>query len=136
MFTEDGIDFQAKGLQMTFQNNILITMIDSYYLFQKGSSVTSVMQERAVEIAEDYVKTMSYLIEGQQVSGFKTTRPAASIQMVPHVRGGSVELYPYWYVELNLDRIYFGGLNLVAVGIYADTGQVADVQLLRGSIDL
>jgi hypothetical protein len=121
---------------MTFQNNILMTMTDSYFLFQRGSSTVSVTKEGAVEIAENYVKTMTYTIEGQQVSDFKTTSPVSSIQMVPHVRGGSVNLYPYWYIELNLDTIYPGGLNMVAVGIYADTGQVADAQLLRGSIDL
>jgi hypothetical protein len=136
MFTENGIDYQAKGLQMTFQNNILISMTDSYFLFQKGSSVVSITQERAIEIAENYVKTITYVIEGQQVSDFKTTRPPLSVQMVPHTRGTSVELYPYWYVELNLDQIYAGGLNIVAVGIYADTGQVADAHLLRGSIEL
>ena len=136
MFTENGIDYQAKGLQMIFQYNILTTMTDSYYLFQKGNSAISVTKEKAIEIAENYVKTMSYIIEGQQVSGFKTTSPALSAQMVPHVRGGSVELYPYWYIELSLDTIYPGGLNIVAVGIYADTGQVADAQLHRGSIEL
>jgi hypothetical protein len=136
MYTENGIDYQAKGLQMTFQNNILMTMTDNYFLFKKGNSVVSVTKEKAVEIAENYVKTMTYTIEGQQVSDFKTTSPVLSIQMVPHVRGGSVNLYPYWYIELNLDTIYPGGLNMVAVGIYADTGQVADAQLLRGSIDL
>ncbi|MDR2707694.1 MAG: winged helix-turn-helix domain-containing protein [Nitrososphaerota archaeon] len=136
MFTENGIDYQTKGLQMTFQYNILTTMTDSYYLFQKGSSTISITQEQAIGIAEDYVKTMSYIIEGQSVSDFKTTSPPLSIQMVPHVRGGSVELYPYWYIELNLDKIYSGGLTIVSIGIYADTGQVADAQLHRGSIEL
>jgi len=136
MFTENGIDYQTKGLQMTFQYNILTTMTDSYHLFQKGSSTISITQERAIEIAEKYVTTMTYIIEGQQVSGFKPTSPPLSIQMVPHVRGGSVDLYPYWYIEFNLDTIYPGGLNIVAVGIYADTGQVADAQLQRGSIEL
>jgi len=136
MYTENGIDYQAKGLQMTFQYNILTSMTDSYYLFQKGNSTISITQEKAVEIAENYVKTMTYIIEGQQVSDFKTMSPPVSIQMVPHVRGGSVELYPYWYIEFRLDTIYAGGLNIVAVGLYADTGQVADAQLHRGSVDL
>ncbi len=136
MYTENGIDYQTKGLQMTFQNNILITMTDSYYLFQKGNSEISVTQDEAVDIAENYVKTLTWTIEGQQVSGFKTLNPPLSVQLVPHTRGNSVNLYPYWYVELSLDQIYAGGINVVAVGIYADTGQVADVQLLRGSIEI
>ncbi|MCL2172472.1 MAG: winged helix-turn-helix domain-containing protein [Candidatus Bathyarchaeota archaeon] len=135
MYTESDIDYQTKGLQMTFQNNVLITMTDGYFLFQKGGSNISVSQEKAVTIAENYVKTLTQNIEGKQVSGFKTQRPPVSVQMVPHARDNSVNLYPYWYVELRLDMIYAGGINIVAVGIYADTGQVVDAQLQRGSIE-
>jgi len=136
MFTENDVDYQAKGLQMTFQNNVLTTMTDGYFLFQKGNSNVSITQEKAIEIAENYVKTLTQTIEGKQVSGFKTQRPPVSVQLVPHIRDNSVNLYPYWYVELRLDMLYAGGINIVAVGIYADTGQVADVQLRRGSIEL
>jgi len=136
MFTENGVDYQTKGLQMTFQNNVLITMTDSYFLFQPSGSAISVTQEKAIEIAENYVKTLTYNIEGKPVSGFKTTRPPLSVQMIPHTREDSVKLYPYWYVQLNLDTIYSGGINIVAVGIYADTGKVVDVHLLKGSIEL
>jgi len=136
MFTENGIDYQTKGLQMTFQNNVLITMTDSFFLFQPSGSAISVTQEKAIEIAENYVKNLTYNIEGKPVSGFKTTSPPISVQMVPHTRGDSVKLYPYWYVQLSLDTIYSGGLNIVAVGIYADTGKVVDVKLLSGSIEL
>jgi len=136
MFTENDVDYQAKGLQMTFQNNILTTMTDGYFLFQKGSNNVSITQEKAIEIAENYVKTLTQTIEGKQVSGFKTQRPPVSVQLVPHTRDNSVNLYPYWYIELRLDIIYAGGINIVAVGIYADTGQVVDVHLQRGSIDL
>jgi hypothetical protein len=136
MYTENGIDYQTKGLQMEFQNNILTTMTDSFYLFQKGSSQISVTQEEAIKIAENYVKTLTWTIEGQQISGFKTTSPPLSVQLVPHTRGSTLELFPYWYVELSLDQIYAGGINVAAVGIYADTGQVADVQLLSGSIEI
>ncbi|MDR2719781.1 MAG: winged helix-turn-helix domain-containing protein [Nitrososphaerota archaeon] len=136
MYTENDVDYQTKGLQMTFQNNILITLTDSYFLFQPSDSVISVTQEKAIEIAENYAKTLTQTIEGKQVSGFKTTRPPVSVQLVPHTRGNSVKLYPYWYVELPLDQIYAGGLNVVAIGIYADTGQVADARLLCGIIEL
>jgi hypothetical protein len=136
MFTENGIDYQSKGLQMTFQNNILVTMTDSYFLFEVGSSDISVTKEEAVSLAENYVTTLTATIEGEQVSGFKTLSPPLVVELVPHIRDNSVKLYPYWYVELRLDTIYSGGINIVAIGIYADTGQIVDVRLLRGSIEL
>ncbi len=130
MYTEAGIDFQTKSLAMTFQNNILTTMTDSYYLFTVGNTDLSVTKEEAVNIAKDYVKSLTWSIEGKQVSGFNVEDPPIAVQLVPHTRGDSVALFPYWYVELSLDKVYGGGINEVTVGIYADTSQVADVQML------
>ena len=79
------------------------------------------------------MKTLSWTIEGQRVSGFVVLDQPLSVQLAPHTRGDSVALIPYWYVELGLNQIYGGGINEVAVGIYADTGQVSDVQMLSAS---
>jgi len=133
MYTENNIDYQAKGLQMTFQGNVLTTMSDGYFLYTKGDDGMSVTAEQAVNIAKNYVKTLTWTIEGKQVSGFNVLDTPLSVQLVPHTRGNSVELIPYWYVKLSLDRIYSGGINEVAIGIYADTGQVSDVQMLSGA---
>ena len=133
MYTEDGIDYQAKGLQMTFQNNVLTTMQDGYFLFTVGSTDLSISRQQAVTIAENYVKSLTWTIEGQQVSHFTAVDPPLSIQLVPHPRGNSVSLIPYWYIEMGLTATYQGGINEVTVGIYADTGKVSDVQMLSGS---
>ncbi len=135
MYHQDGIDFQSKGLQMTFQNNILIIMTDGYWLFMVANTDIAISQSQALDLAKNYVKTMSWTIEGKSVSGFKVVDPAYPLQLVPHTRGNSVALIPYWYVEMKLDRIYAGGINEVAIGIYADTGQVADVQMLSISTE-
>jgi hypothetical protein len=135
MYTENGIDYQAKGLQMTFQNNVLTIMTDGYFLFTVGSNNLTISENQAVTIAKNHIKTLSWTIEGAQVSGFNTVDPPLSIQLVPHTRGNSVALIPYWYVEIGLDKTYAGGYNEFAIGIYADTGQVANVQMLSGSIE-
>ncbi len=133
MYTDNGIDYQTKGLQMVFQNNILTTLTDGYFLYTVGNTNLSVSREQAIEIAKNHVKTLTYNIEGQQVSGFTVVEEPLSVQLVPHTRGNSVALVPYWYVELELNQIYAGGRNVVTVGIYADTSQIADVQLLSTS---
>jgi hypothetical protein len=135
MYTENGIDYQAKGLQMTFQNNVLTIMTDGYFLFTVGSNNLTISENQAVTIAKNHIKTLSWTIEGAQVSGFNTVDPPLSMQLVPHTRGNSVALIPYWYVEIGLDKTYAGGYNEFAIGIYADTGQVANVQMLSGSIE-
>ena len=133
MYSENGIDFQTKGLQMTFQNNILTMMSDGYFLFTIGNKNLATSKEQAVKIALEYVKTLTWNIEGKQVTGFTVIQPPVSIQLVPHTRGNSVELIPYWYIEFALTQTYSGGYNEVGIGIYADTGQVSDANLLSVS---
>ena len=133
MYFENGVDYQTKGLQMTFQNNVLTAMTDGYFLFTVGNTNLAVTREQAVNIAKNYVKTLTWNIEGKQVSGFNVLDTPLSVQLVPHTRDNSVALIPYWYVEMSLDKIYAGGINEVTVGIYADTSQVADVQMLSTS---
>jgi DNA-binding transcriptional ArsR family regulator len=133
MYTQNGIDFQAKGLQMIFQNNVLTTMTDGYFLFTVGSTDLTTSQQKAIDIAKNYVKTLTWTIEGQQVSGFSVLDSPISVQLVPHNRGNSVALFPYWYVQMSLTKTYAGGINEVTVGIYADVGTVVDVQMLSGS---
>ncbi len=138
MYTENGIDFQTKGLTMTFQNNVLTTLTDGYFLFtvgntNLGSNDISTSKQSAVDSAKNYVKTLKWTIEGQEVTGFQVQDQPISVQLVPHTRGNSVALIPYWYIELALTQTYAGGLNVVTIGIYADTSQVGDVQMLSTS---
>ena len=130
MYTENGIDYQAKSLQMLFQSNILTLMTDGYFQYTIGNTNLAISRDQAIDIANNHVRTLTYNIEGQPVSGFTVQNEPVSVQQVPHTRGNSVALYPYWYVQLKLNQIYAGGLNVVTVGIYGDTGVIADVQLI------
>ena len=56
MYHQDGIDFQSKGLQMTFQSSILTIMTDGYWLFTVGSTDLAISQNQAVTIAKNYVE--------------------------------------------------------------------------------
>ena len=134
MYYQEGIYFQSKGLMMTFQNNLLTVMTDGYFLFTIGSTSLAISQDQAISIAKNYVKTMSYPIQGKSYSGFEVVQGAPlSTQLVPHTRGNSVALIPYYFVELKLTAIYPSGYNEVGIGIYADTGQVSDANMLISS---
>ncbi|MCW3996348.1 MAG: winged helix-turn-helix domain-containing protein [Candidatus Bathyarchaeota archaeon] len=133
MYTENGVDFNAKSLRMTFQRNILIEMSDGYFLFTIANTKVNVNQEQAIQIARDYAKKLTWNIDGKQVTGFDTLETPVSVQFVPHPRGNSVALVPYWYIILRLDKFYSGGINAVSIGLYADTGEVVDVQMLSST---
>jgi len=130
MYTQNGIDYQAKGVMMTFQNNILVTMTDGYFLFTVGNTELTISQEQAITMAKDYVQTLTWDFNGTKYTGFSVLDNPVSVQMVPHPRGNSVVLIPYWYVVLGLGRVYPGAVNEVTVGIFADNGQIDGVQML------
>ncbi len=129
-YTEQGIDYPSKSLDMVFENRVLTELTDGYFLFTIGSTNLNVTQEQAVQIAKDYAKTLTWTIDNQQITGFNVLDQPVSVQLAPHPRSGSTGLIPYWYVVLRLDRTYTGGINTLTVGVFADNGQVVDVQML------
>jgi hypothetical protein len=133
MYTENGLDFNAKSLRLTFQNNILTELTDGYSLFTVANTNLNINQDQAVAIARDYAKTYVWNFAGQRITDFNTEDQPVSIQFVPHPRGNSVALVPYWYIILRLDRVYVSSINEISVGLYADTGEVVDVQLMSGT---
>jgi len=130
MYSTQGIDFSAKGVRMTFTNRVLTTMVDGYFLFTIGNTNLAITQDRAIQYAKDYAKTLAWTIDGRQVNGFNTIDTPVSVELLPHPRPNSVALVPYWYVTLRLDQTYSGGINQIAIGVFADNGEVVNVQML------
>jgi hypothetical protein len=127
------VDFNAKSLRMTFDRNVLTSMIDGYFLFTIDNTNVVISKDKAVEIAQNYARTHTWTIDGKDITGLSTLDTPESVQFVPHPRGNSVALVPYWYVILRLDRFYSGGVNAVTIGLYADSGEIVDVQTLSSS---
>jgi hypothetical protein len=131
MYTQNGVDFSAKSLRMTFNNGVLTALTDGYFLFTVGNTDLNITNAQAEATAKTYVEDMSWTINGTAVNGFSVQRTVSS-ELLPHPRGDSVALVPYWYVVMELGQTYAGGFDHASVGVWADTGKVADVQLLTG----
>ncbi len=129
MYTEGGIDFNSKSLRMTFENQALTAVTDGYFLFTAANTDLNYDQNQAIQIAQNHVQELTWALNGTDISDFHPT-DVASAEMLPHPRDNSVALVPYWYIVMHLDKTYVGGFNGMAVGVWADTGKVADVQLL------
>ncbi|MDR0493475.1 MAG: winged helix-turn-helix domain-containing protein [Nitrososphaerota archaeon] len=130
LYTENDVDFSPKSLLMVFQNRVLIKLMDGYFLYTIASTDLTIGQQEAVAVARSYIKTLTWVIDGEKVNGFNSQGDPFYIEFIPHPRNNSVALVPYWYVVLPLDRTYSSGINQVAVGIYADNGEAADVEML------
>lgn len=131
MYSRDGVDYSAKSLRMTLNNGVLTALTDGYFLFTVADAAVHFNSSQAESIAESYIQGMTWTLNGTKVSGFKVAE-TVSVQMLPHPRGDSVALVPYWYVVMRLDKTYAGGFSEASVGVWADSGEVADAQLLSG----
>ena len=101
-------------------------------MLSAGSTTINVSQEQAIQIAKSYVKNYSWNVNGIEVSNVTVLETPVSVQFSPHPRDQFLTLIPYWYVILSLDRVYPGGVTRIAVGVWADTGEVANIQTLSG----
>jgi hypothetical protein len=130
-YTDNGSDFSAKSLRIICQNGIVTEFSDDWFLYNIGSTVVNVSRDQAIQIAKNAVKNYSWDAEGVHVSNVGVLEDAVSA-FYPHPKADTLTLYPYWYVTLYLDKTYPGNVNIITVGVWADTGGVANIQTSAG----
>jgi hypothetical protein len=133
MYTENGVDFSPKSLSFVFENQILTELTDGYSLFTVGTTqVTVTTEEEAIQIARNAVNGYTWTADGTVVSDFTVLEKPVIAFFHPTLRQEGVALIPYWEVTLYLDKVYPGGINRLAIGIWADTGEVRRIRTQSG----
>jgi len=131
VYTTNNINFQAKSVALTFDNyGFLESLTDDWSLFRVGSTEVNVSKEEAINIAMEYAKDCSWTVNGEIINNFTLVTDSASAELWPHPREEPLALIPYWYVTIPLDRVYPERVNRIAVGLWADTGEVSICQPL------
>lgn len=131
MYTTNNIDFQAKSVVLIFDNyGFLQSLTDDWSLFTVGSTEVNISKEEAMNIAVDYAKGYSWIANGEVINNFTLDEGAVSAELWPHSREEPLALIPYWYVTIPLDRVYPNRVDRLAVGLWADTGEVSICQTL------
>jgi hypothetical protein len=134
LYTANGVDFSAKSLRLVFQKHVLQELSDDWFLYKVDSTQVSVSQDQAIQIARNAAKNFEWNASGVLVSNFAVLQEPVSAVFFPHPRTESLTLVPYWYITLYLDREYPGGVNSITVGVWADTGAVANIQALSSQV--
>jgi hypothetical protein len=134
LYTANGVDFSAKSLRLVFQKHVLQELSDDWFLYEVGDAQVNVSKEQAIQIARNAAKNFEWNASGVQVSNFNVLAEPVSAVFFPHPRTELLTLVPYWYITLYLDRDYPGGVNSITVGVWADTGKVANIQALSGQV--
>jgi len=130
MYTENSVDFSPKSLSLVFENNVLTQLTDGWFLFNIGSTTVNISRDGAIAIARNAAEGFTWTAEGVTVSTFTVLEEPVSAVFHATTREDSLTLVPYWYITLSLDKVYPGGVNRIAVGVWADTGEVRLIRTL------
>jgi hypothetical protein len=132
IYTTNNIDFQAKSLVLSFDDyGFLEILSDDWPLFTVGSTEVNISQDEAINIATDYAKDFSWIVNGEEINNFTLLSEPVTVELFPHSREEEpLALIPYWYVTIHLDRVYPDRVDRLAVGLWADTGEVSTCQTL------
>jgi hypothetical protein len=132
VYTSDNVDFQSKNVVLIFDNyGFLESLSDDWSLFTAGSTEVNISKEDAISIALDYAKNFSWTVNGEVINNFTLVEESATAELWPHSRDDPVVLVPYWYIKISLDRVYPDSVEQLAVGLWADTGEVRICQTLH-----
>lgn len=132
LYTSNSIDFQAKSVVLSFDDyGFLEILSDDWSLFTVGSTEVNISKDEAINIAMDYAQDFSWIVNGEEINNFTLLSEPVTAELWPHSKEEEpLALIPYWYVTIHLDRVYPDRVDRLAVGLWADTGEVSTCQTL------
>jgi hypothetical protein len=126
-YTDNGVDFEQKGVSMVFEDGILKDLTDGWGLYGIGSTTVTVDKDRAVSLAKTALSGYQWSSDGIAVSSFRYNPDPALVLFRPATKN-DLTLYPQYSVTFFLDKVYAGGDYMLVVYIWADTGQLAYIE--------
>jgi len=128
LYTESDVDFSPKSLSFIFENRAFKQLTDGWFLFETGSTEVNISSEEAITIAREAAGNFTWDFEGEAIANFTILEVPVDVDFHPHPRDDFLNLIPYWYVTLYLDMVYPGEVSRLAVGLWGDTGEIADIR--------
>lgn len=116
-------DIEIKALSILFDDGAVWTFREHWSAFKVGSTAVYVSEEEAINIAMKAAKDSSWKVNDVEIKDFTILDEHVRAELSMQVRE-PLTLYPHWSVDLSLDKVYPGGVSSIAVGLWADTGEV------------
>ncbi len=143
----NGLEATSKSVVLNFKDGFLKYFIDTWSLYNLGSTDLIVSEEEAIEIAMNAAENYSWNVsmggdnppvtvtEFNIVGVFETELSLGNFPTKNESRGGNpLTLYPGWHVKLYFDKLYPGNVYGLSIGIWADTGEVNDISTLMSAL--
>lgn len=121
-------------LDIWFLSGHVRSFVNSLCLATIGGTDVNISQDQAIQIAVERAKSFSWKAGTDpnnmtEVKDFTILETPVKAELSMQPREGTT-LYPYWMVDLYLDKVYPGGVSNIKVGLWADTGEIHLIQEL------
>jgi hypothetical protein len=118
----DGVAFPWMTLE--FRNGFVCGFDDNWRLYTAGSTDIIFSEEDAVNVALEYLEDFSWTAGDEEVKDFEIVEEPRYVELITTRSREPLTVYPYWRIELYLDKVYPGNVNRISLAIWADTGEI------------
>ncbi|MCW3983265.1 MAG: hypothetical protein NWE96_04640 [Candidatus Bathyarchaeota archaeon] len=146
-YTYNGINASSKCVIISYENGFLKYFIDTWNLYNIGSTDINLSEEEAVEIAYENAEKYSWEVNIDnttkiEINNFNLTDVAVKQLIFCNSHNAdnprttdTLMLFPMWRIGINLDKFYPGNVYGIYVDIWADTKQVRDIEEVFTTLD-
>jgi hypothetical protein len=128
-YSFNGADY--SGIYINFRDGSFESFRDDRSYYKIGSTDVNVSKEEAIDIALKRMETYSWKLgSGEEVSDFNIVEERIGADLLTRNREESLIMYPYWLIQLPLDKVYPGMVTRILVAIWADTSEILYVKPL------
>ncbi len=126
----DGVAFPWMTLE--FRDGFVCGFDDIWRLYTAGSTDIIFSEEDVVNVALEYLEDFSWTAGDEEVTGFDIIEEPRHVELFATRSREPLTVYPYWRIELYLDKVYPGNVNRISLAIWADTGEIISCIPLGG----
>ena len=126
----DGVAFPWMTLE--FRNGFVCGFDDIWRLYTSGSTDINYSEEEAINVALGYLEDFSWTAGDEEVTNFGIVEEPRYVELFATRSREPLTVYPYWRIELYLDKVYPGNINRISLAIWADTGEIISCIPLGG----
>jgi len=129
IYTVNGTDVPRKVIGFKFEDGSFANFGNGWDLYTVGSTDMKLSRDDAIRIARQHAQSYSWKVGNTTVSKFTILDSPVNAENSMQPRGDNM-LYPWWNIQLYLDKTYPGMIGSIQVGLWADTGEITNIEAI------
>jgi len=129
IYTVNGTDVPRKGIGFKFEDGSFSNFGNGWDLYTIGNADLKLSRDDAIRIARQHAQSYSWNVGNTTVNDFTILDSPVNAESSMQPREDNT-LYPWWNIQLYLDKTYPGMIGSIQVGLWADTGEITNIEAI------